>query len=193
MQISDTHRTPRNTLQLLFGMSETTFAKLKNAGVFVAHARGVYDLKESIHAYVDHKANAGVSSDLTEERRLLTIAQRQRIEHHLDVDVGRLVPLEDAAQAFQEAMFLISTQMDGLPGRVAGELAGLTDPASVRALLLKETRRIRDEAATTLERWAIDRERSKPAETATVEDGGSMGGSDAAPAPRKRRARPVAQ
>ncbi len=41
----------------------------------------------------------------------------------------------------------ISARLDGLPGRVANELAGITDPAQIRSRLLDECRAIRSGVA----------------------------------------------
>ncbi len=44
------------------------------------------------------------------------------------------VPLEDVRATFNESMVIVGTQLDGLSGRVAGELATVKDPAVMCAV-----------------------------------------------------------
>ena len=176
MLIQDTARASRKALLHLFEISETHFQKLKAAGVFTALDRGTYDLKEAIAGWLAYNCAGSVNTDLTEERRLLTIAQRRRLELELEERKRELVPLADVGQTFNATMVLIGAQLDGLAGRMAGELAGISDPAEVRALLFDECRRIRHAAADKLEDWAAGAQRGSPAETTTPEDTRSVGG-----------------
>ena len=170
MQIEDTNHCPRKALLELLGVQESHFQKLKAAGVFKALDRGVYDLRTSIKSWVDYHVNGQTAGTIQEEKRLLIIAQRKQIEQRTRVESRALIPLDEAQQTFNAAMVLIGAQMDGLAGRLAGELAGLTDPAEVRSVLFHEVRRIRDAAADKLESWAADHAGRSAAETTTPED-----------------------
>ena len=154
MLIQDTERATRKALIHLLGISEAHFHKLKAAGVFQSLDRGVYDLKAAIAAWAKYHSDGRSGSDMAEEKRRLIIAQRKQIELRTRVEERELVPLAEAQTTFNAAMILVGSQLDGLPGRVAGEVAGLEDPAAVRALLFDETRRIRDAAAAKLADWA---------------------------------------
>jgi len=133
-------------------------------------SNGRYNLKAAIAAWAQYHADGKSGSNMAEEKRLLVIAQRKKIEQETRERSRELVPLADAQTAFSAAMVMIGSQLDGLPGRVAGEVAGLTEPAAVRSLLFEETRRIRDAAATKLETWASDSNGGEPASAATAED-----------------------
>jgi len=170
MLIQDTNRASRKACCALLGISEQTFQKLKSAGVFAPIERGTYDLPEVITAWVSYHVDGGTNSDLTEERRLLTIAQRKQIEQRMEVERRESVRLSEVARTFNEAMVLIASQLDGLAGRVAGEVAGLDDPAAVRDLLFSESRRIRDVAASKLTAWATGGNGGDPACPTPTED-----------------------
>ena len=172
MLIQDTNRVSRKACCAMLGISEQTFQKLKAAGVFIPLERGTYDLKEVIAAWVGYHLDGGTNRDLTEERRLLTIAQRKQIEQRMRAEERELVPLHEAQRAFNETMVLVASQLDGLPGRAAGEVAGLDDPAAVRDLLFTETRRIRDVAAAKLAAWAAGGPGGESASPAPAENGG---------------------
>ncbi len=77
-------------------------------------------------------------------------AEREKIA--LQIDKKAVVDREAVKTIFAEAMVVIATQMDGLGGRLASELAGMTNPAEIQALLLRETRRIRSVAASILQK-----------------------------------------
>jgi len=172
MLIENTETCSRKALIHLLGLSEAHFHKLKAAGVFHALDRGVYDLKAAIAAWAKYHADGRSGSDMAEEKRLLIIAQRKQIEQRTRVEQRELVPLAEAQSTFNAAMVLVGSQLDGLPGRVAGEVAGLEDPAAVRALLFDETRRIRDAAAAKLTDWAAGHSGRSPAGPTPTTNGG---------------------
>jgi hypothetical protein len=171
MVIEDIEQCTRKTLVELLGISASHFNTLRLAGVFTQNAAGKYDLKHVIAGWAQYHADGRSGSDMAEEKKRLVIAQRKKIEQDMEERSRELVPLNDAQNAFNETMVLIGAQLDGLAGRVAGEVAGLTDPAEVRGLLFEETRRIRHAAATKLEDWANGPQRSDTSRTATAEDG----------------------
>jgi hypothetical protein len=125
-------------------------------GVFQPLSRGFYDLKDVIKAWAKYHADGRSAGDAAEEKKLLTIAQRKRIELDMEERKRQLVPLAEAQAAFNESMIIVASQLDALPGRGAGELAGMTDPAVIRSWLFNETRRIRHAAAKHLESFAAD-------------------------------------
>ena len=164
----------RKEVLAVLGISDGMLAHLFKEGVFPNEAktgvRNRYDLPMLVQAFVKYHAEGQSRSDMAEEKRLLVIAQRKRLELEEKERTGGLVPRDDAQKAFNETMVLVATQLDGLPGRVAGELAGITEPAEVRALLLDETRRIRDAAAAKLRDWATGTRRRRPARSSAAAD-----------------------
>ena len=169
--IEDTSKVSRKALVDLLGVSLGHFHKLKQAGVFPSVATGQYDLKACIAAWTKYHADGRTGSDMAAEKRLLVIAQRKQIELRTRTEERDLVPLAEAQQTFNAAMVLLAAQLDGLPGRVAGELAGIEDPAAVRALLFDETRRIRHVTATKLSDWAAGHNGRKPTGSPSTPDG----------------------
>lgn len=170
MRIDDSARCPRKAMLELFGLASSQFHQLARLGVFKQTEKGVYDLRGSIKGYVDYHRDGETGSTVAEERRLLIIAQRKQIEQRTKVEAGEQVALDDARRAFEAAMVMVATQLDAIPGRMAGELAGVTDPAEIRATLLHEVRRVREAASAELQDWAADHERGAPAEAAATED-----------------------
>lgn len=170
MLIENTQKTPRKVLLDLLGLTSSNFQKLKAAGVFQAVEPGTYDLKRSISGWLKYHLDGAAPGDLTEARRLLCIAQEEKTRLDIAERQRELVPLAEAQAIFDRTMILIGGQLDGLAGRMAGELAGITDPAEIRAALFHETRRIRDEAARQLTDWAAGHPGGGPAGSTPTTD-----------------------
>jgi hypothetical protein len=136
----------------------------------LADNANAYDLPECVRAYLAFHQN-GAGTSMADEKLKLVIAQRRQIEQRTASEERELVPLQEAQAAFSADMVMLAAQLDGLAGRMAGELAGLDDPAAVREALFIETRRIRHAAAERLETFATDTDRREPAEAAAAEDG----------------------
>ena len=175
MQIENAYKAPRAAVIKLLGISQSHFHKLQSAGVFKPLSRGIYDLKDVIKAWARYHADGRSAGDAAEEKKLLTIAQRKRIELDMAKTKRELIPLPDAQAAFNESMIIVASQLDALPGRAAGELAGMSEPAVIRAWLFEETRRIRHAAAQHLESFAADPAGGSADVTATPKDSGPVG------------------
>ena len=171
MQVDDIHKAPRKAVMAVLGISDGWFHKLKRAGVLQPlDGQSTYDLTDCVRSYLQFH-QAGEGTDMATEKLKLVIAQRRQIEQRTAAEERELVPVQEAQAAFNAVMTMLAAQLDGLAGRMAGELAGLDDPAAVREALFIETRRIRHAAAQRLEDFATDTDRREPAEAAAAEDG----------------------
>ena len=89
------------------------------------------------------------SEENTSEDIALKRVRREKIELELRYKRGELIPIDGLETVLNELATTYSSQLDGLASRMAGELAGIDDPAQIRQLIFAETRRIR---AATAER-----------------------------------------
>lgn len=92
----------------------------------------------------------GGATTLTEARtqsELLNVALKERNIAKID---GETVEIAHVKQILLEVMVIVGSQLDGLGGRVALDLAGMDHPAEIQALLLRECRQIRTAAANHL-------------------------------------------
>ncbi|MCF4980740.1 hypothetical protein GIW56_22945 [Pseudomonas gessardii] len=92
----------------------------------------------------------GLSSASTEDR-LLKRARREKLQIEIDRERGRLIPSETVAQILTSVAAVYATQLDALPSRCASQLAVIDDPATIRARVFEETRRIRKSTSDRLE------------------------------------------
>jgi len=126
------------------------------------HANGVlpregkrFDPFACVPRYLDYiKHDREASGDLAAAKLKLTDAQRKAVEFKNRGTEKALVPIADVEVMVERVGVLFGSQLDGLPGRVAGQIAGDPDPAAVRKVLFDECRRIRNTAAGELEALA---------------------------------------
>jgi hypothetical protein len=159
----------------IFLISEGQFDRLCSAKVFVRNRKNAYDLPTSIKNFVAYHAAGQSSGTVAEEKRLLTIAQRKRIEQETAFRAGDLVDRGDVERLFLATVTALAAQLDGLAGRLAHELSACTDPAIARAVLLREHRRVRESYAKSLGAFVDAAASRTPADTTTTTDGDSMG------------------
>lgn len=161
-------------LARLLTCTDRTVRRLAKEGLLPRMTNGrnaKFDAVVCVPAYIRYVRNGESGSTTIAQARLkLAEAQRREIELRTRRAERQLLPLDEVASAFEAAMVTVGTQLDGLAGRMAGELATLTDPATIRLRLFDECRRIRNAAATQLEAMAGDPPRNEGAESATAED-----------------------
>lgn len=131
------------------------------------------------------------------QRDRLAKAQAIKVELANAQRRGELIFADQVAEALSTLAADLSARHDALPGRLANELAGLTDPAVIRSRLLDELRAVRGafadasaKLADTLGSGTDDGDDQPPAEEEVSEP---VGGRKPRAAARKRGARPVAQ
>ena len=131
------------------------------------------------------------------QRERLARAQAERVEMDNSARRGQLIHADLVEETLMGQAAYLAQAHDAVAGRLAHELAGITDPGFIRAKLLAEMREIPEglaqngiRTANVLEQMAQELERS---EAAAEPDGESVGGPDKASPGRKRRTRKVAK
>ena len=128
--------------------------------------RGKYHLVEAVQWYIRYlqEKAAGrpeANSQIKTERGRLLSAQAEMAEFERDIKRGSYLPAEDVRVALNEAMVIIATNEDAIPGRLAQKLANMDTPGLIRQLLLNELRRGRETAADRLAAFADSRGRRR--------------------------------
>lgn len=165
----------RSDMPDLFGVSSNHFSRLQSAGVFAPATKGMYDLKASIDAWLEYKTGGDTDRTLTDEKRLLVIAQRRKLEQEIKARDKELVELAAIEQFFLANVQALASALDGVAGRLAFEVAAITDPAQVRAILLQELRLVRETYANALENSLAGSESRATASTASPSDSNAVG------------------
>lgn len=136
----------------VMGITKRAVDRLRRAGVLRQTSKARYSLAGAIQSYIEYAAHGKIQSEVLDSKQRLLTAQARKAEMDADRTAGRLLDVDDVQTVLNETMAIIATQMDGLGGRLAGDLAGESDPAVIRQRLLAETRRIRATAADKLAR-----------------------------------------
>lgn len=194
----DPEAVTRAELTRLFGISVTQVSNLTMKGVFPqVEGRNRYNLAVCVRNYVQHKLNDGrhPRTKSAADRDALVAEQHRKLKLANDFREGQLLLASDvnaAADALAQAFRL---QVEGLPGRMAADLAGVSDPAAVKERLLDECRRVLADTARHLTR--LVEKPPQPAELPDDDDGAEDGSPEddspapePAPPPKRPRGRP---
>lgn len=154
MQI-DTNKARAKEAAKCIGIAAETFSRLRADGIFIPNEDGrTFRIASVVKSWLNYKLGTATPGSLAEEKCKLIIEQRKRLEIDNRARVDELVEREDVSQALTEVMAIVATQLDGLPGRGAHELANISDPAETYAWIAAETKRMRNAAADEIEAYA---------------------------------------
>jgi hypothetical protein len=151
-------------------LPSSSFRRYVRAGILPKSLRhGVHDLLDLLGVWIDYIATDRTKDpDIGEAKRRFWVARADREEIERDAALGQLIPVSLAHQIIVDALTLVRVQTDAIAGRLAMEVAAMTDPAIVRRTLLDEHRRIHEQASEQLARLY-----------GTANGGGEPGGADA--------------
>lgn len=151
----------------LLNLTERRVQQLAKEGIIPKAKKGQYDWVSCVKNYIQYLQDRALgrtdgryrdASDIKFERKRLIKAQADNAECEYQLRRGELVALNLVIEILNEVAVLYGSSVDALPGRLAPELAGMNDPALIKAKLFDECRHIRNLTAERLERFAIDQE-----------------------------------
>ena len=158
----------RRVLGDLFGVSDPTITHWIREGMPRGKA-GRYDLASCVQWYRARMDKAlkerGADGDAKTE---LTRAQVERTRLDVAKLRGELVDASEAQRVLNEVAVIVSTQLDGLGPRVAGEVVGLTDVATIQGVIFREARAMRTAIAARISRFGEEVESQVDAEEAAA-------------------------
>jgi phage terminase Nu1 subunit (DNA packaging protein) len=131
------------------------------------------------------------------QRERLARVQADKVEIDNATKRGQLIYAYQAADSMNSVAANLSAELDALSGRLANELAGISDAGEIRTRILRETRSIRASVARHVGQLAQAGEAAADdgddMEPAAGEEPGPVGGRSKGVATRKRGARAVAE
>ena len=178
----------------LLKVSQSTVSSWVEAGMPAVHSgrqrsKASIDLRQAMPWVIAHREARGG------ERERLASEQADKIALENARKRGELLHADQVAEVLAKLGAELAARHDAVPGRVAGELAGLTDPGVIRGRLLEELRAVRgavaDAAAELADALGADEEAVGDPATAAEPDGEPVGRRKPRTARRKRRARAV--
>jgi len=108
--------------------------------------RGKYSKKDCANWLINKwraRAEGTERAELDDERRELVRHQKRKAKVEADTMERTAIPFEEVRVDFEKIGGMVVSEIMALPGRMAGELAALTDPGEVRQKLATETRLLR--------------------------------------------------
>lgn len=177
----------------VLGISRSLFLKHVRLGNLPQGLKDKYDLRVVAQTWVKFSMNARTASGVFDAKRSLLEQKYREAKMENDVRERKLVELDEVDDVFTEAMTMIAMRLDGLSGRFANELAGISDPAVIRQRLRNELISIRAAASNTLAAYVGHPQRIKDSQSSPREDAGHLGRHVKNPPRRIRRAGTVSE
>lgn len=178
----------------ILGMSRPFFLKCVRLNYIPpSNGKDKYDLKAVVQAWGKHLEFGRKPAQVFDAKRALLEEKHRQAKLENDTRERKLVKIDEVEDAFVEAMTIIAMRLDSLAGRMANELAGISDPAVIRQRLRNEIIGIREAASQGLSNFVGHPTRRRRTEASADSDPGSVGGREENPPSRKRRARPVSE
>jgi hypothetical protein len=149
---------PPGIIAACSGLSTVTVHTLQKRAIIKQSAPGKYHLYETMQAIVNYMKQGDAFSSLATKRERKIAEEIRKIQLSNDVEEGKLIPMDHAKNVVSEAMATVRMGHEALGGRLANELAGIDDPAKVRAVLQRETRAIDKDAVDIFKKMAVVRD-----------------------------------
>lgn len=144
-------------LSELFGVKKGTVLHYAREAGMPRIARGRYKLVDCIRWYIEkQRLLMEGGDDLSDERRKLVRAQRQRHEIEAARLRGELIDAETVGTTLNELGVIFSTQLDGLAPRVAPKLLNQNDVGEIRRMVFDECRHVRRSTSAAIQNFASD-------------------------------------
>lgn len=97
--------------------------QLRDEGVFVEKAPGLYELKSSVVRYISYLRKGSGNTNLNDERALLTKAKREAADMENEERRGNLHSTEDIEKGLAAMCLNMRGRFSALPAKLSGELA----------------------------------------------------------------------
>jgi phage terminase Nu1 subunit (DNA packaging protein) len=139
----------------LFGVQKNTILHYAREAGMPRISRGRYSLYGCVQWYNEKLRNAiEGGGDISEERRKLIAAQRQRHEIECAKLRGELIDYEEVRTCFAELAVIFSTQLDALGPRIAPSLLNKGDTSAIVRAIQDEAKSIRRSTSTAVQAFA---------------------------------------
>ena len=104
-------------------LTERRVRQLRDKGVLVEKAPGLYELKASVVRYVLYLREGSGNTTLNDERAMLTRAKREAADMENDVRRGNLHSTEDIEKGLAALCLNMRGRFSALPAKLSGELS----------------------------------------------------------------------
>lgn len=138
----------------LLMLDERRIQQLAAQGYIPKAERGRYGLVDAVQGYIKYLKEHGRDSSRGQEHSRLARAQATKVEMENYRRMGELQTTAQVEETTQGLVVMMKTSLEGMPSRLASELAGIADPPAIYQRLQSELREVLDRCADFLEKRA---------------------------------------
>jgi phage terminase Nu1 subunit (DNA packaging protein) len=142
------------TIAKLLMIDERRIQQLVKEGWIPRGERGRYTLVESVQGYIKYLKEHGRETQRGTEHARLARAQAMRVEMDNFRRMGELQTTAQVEETTQGLVVMMKSSHAALPGRLANELASITEPPRIYKRLQEELRAVDNQCADFLEKRA---------------------------------------
>jgi len=143
-------------LAAIMDLTPRRIQQLAKEGLPAGSGRGRWPLLECLHWYIRQLRLNKPEGTIKDERARLERAKADKVELEVAELKGGLISIEDANAAIQRILATLRLEMLGLPGRMAAQLATISNPARIKAIVDEEIRAALNRASEALAIYAGD-------------------------------------
>ena len=140
---------PVTTIAKLFDLTERRVQQLAKDNVIPKPVGGKYDLIGCVRGYVtflrksvEQQGSGSSNADLKQSRTDLLKMQQKNAELAYQQKTGAMIPIDVLQATVNEGTAIFVGQKRSMGSRLAGKLAGMTDPTKILKLLISENDKI---------------------------------------------------
>ena len=104
-------------------MTDRRVRQLRDEGVLVEKAPGLYELKSSVVRYISYLRKGSGNTNLNDERALLTKAKREAADMENEERRGNLHSTQDIEKGLAALCLNMRGRFSALPAKLSGELS----------------------------------------------------------------------
>lgn len=145
---------PVEQLAALLTVTPRRLQQLASDGWFDRPERGRYHLVKTVQGYIRYLKEGQRDQQRGSEQARLARAQAVKVEMENFRRMGELITREQSDATNQGLVVILKSALEGMPGRLSSELAGLAEPTDVYKRLQTEHRAVLDQCASFLEKRA---------------------------------------
>jgi phage terminase Nu1 subunit (DNA packaging protein) len=145
---------PARVIAGLLEITDRRLQQLANEGWIARPVRGQYNLRDSVRGYIRYLKQHARENTRGNETSRLARAQATKVEMENFRRMGELAAWPQVDDLMHGLVVQVRTAHEGIPGRLASELAGITDPPKIYQRLQSELRGVDNLLADYLEKCA---------------------------------------
>jgi len=180
-----------NDIAEILNVSDRWIQKLSKEGVIPKPVKGEYELGATVKAYVGFLQGKVSGDEVAQVRKAVEDEKLRKIRLENDAREGNVIYVDEARHIINEMAASVKLFTNSIPGRMANELAIVSEPAIIKKMLLNEIRSAQESISVQLESATTSAKRSGHNKATTRPGPKPVGGRKSRTATGKRGTRAI--